>query len=122
MTPIKTTRLKKYPKHEAADKSIATARDWLVAHGFHVSDPQPASANGPDLIAIKGGFGCRVEVKTASFDRGAWKVSKVTRQEDDYILTVFPSGAIHAESMQSHLSQCSKDGRRFMTAIGRIYG
>lgn len=123
---MNTERLKeiekpKYKRHVTASRAVTQAREFLMAHGFTVSRANDVSANGPDLVAIKDGFGCKVEVKSVSNDRGTWKVRKVFRTEDDFVLLVFPSGAVHVEPMKTHLSRCSKDGTRFVTEIGRIY-
>lgn len=110
----------KYAKHKKAEASVETAKQFLIRRGFRVSDPQHAATNGPDLVAIKGGFGCKVEVKVVSLSSRALKVTKVTRPTDDFVLLVFPSGCVHVETMRSHLAQCAKDGSRCVTALGKI--
>lgn len=111
----------RYPRHLRAENAVYAAREFLIGRGFYVSDPQNVSSNGPDLVAIKDGFGCKVEVKAVTRDRGTWKVRKVTRKDDDYVVFVFPSGGVHVEHMSLHLGQCGKDGTRFLTALGKIY-
>lgn len=112
---------KKHKSHVKAEAAVKTCKTFFESLGFIVSDVQNASRNGHDLIAIKGGRGITIEVKATYFSSRAWLVSKVCKTQSDYVAIVFPSGHIHIDSMEIHLSQCTKDGNRGITHLGKIY-
>jgi hypothetical protein len=101
--------------------AVIHAIKFLTNLGFACSDAQKETTNGHDIIAIKKGLGYTFEVKPAVYRDRCYKISKVSKITSDGIIYVFPSGQIQIDTMKNHLKNCSKDGTRFLTFIGKIY-
>jgi hypothetical protein len=110
-----------YPKHATGSRSVDIARAYFLDLGYHVTQKRSVSANGPDLVILSGSDSFRVEVKTSSLNKRAWRVPPVLRQEDDLVALVFPSGAVHVDSMSDHQALCTLSGYRYVTVLGRLY-
>ena len=100
--------------------AVTHAKQFLASFGFVVSDPQEESANGHDLVAIKGGRGFTFEVKPAIYKQRAYRVRPVSKKTSDGIIIVFPGGYCLIDSMKNHLSSCSKSGSRFLSFVGLV--
>lgn len=108
--------------HEKALWAVDRARDYLQKLGHTVSLPNHVCAKGADLhLHVAGRKTVAVEVKLVMWNKKAWRVNRVTRKKDEFIAFVFPSGAVHLESMKDHLALTNRSGDRYLTALGRIF-
>lgn len=79
---------------------------------------------GPDLTCKLGDWTYTVEVKRATYKGRSWKVAHVrpNRKKDDLIAMVLPNGYVYIDSMENHLSKCTKYGSRAISGIVKEFG
>lgn len=87
---------------------------FFLEEGFEVAITKN---NGPDLVVKTRESEFKVEVKSVTFDRGSYFVSRVCnkRTSDDYIAIVLDENRIIFSKMGDHLAKCAPSGSRRMT-------
>lgn len=107
--------------HQLANNSVDKVRKYFKNLGYHVTDKSKPTANGHDLVIIKGSKSFTVEVKTCFYSARSWKVGKTFGLKNDFIAIVMPSGQVYIEEWDSHKEKCSKNGTRALTKITNLY-
>lgn len=111
----------KRPQTVAAVGAETLAATHFRNLGFEV---QQVDCLGPDLKCRIGKLEWTVEVKRATRGHRCWRVALVRplRQKDDLVAIVLPNGRVYIDSMEHHLSRCTKNGSRAVTEIIKEFG
>lgn len=100
--------------------SQETVSIFLKDRGFTIAEVNKPTANGIDIVAIKGNHSFLIEVKSVIKSTRSYRINK-PHPKSELIAVVMPSGDIHFEQMKDWEKLCSKDGSQRITKLVEFY-